>query len=107
MDRRAKLLFLERGKVVFFGFKQAVDDIINHFDSKGSLDGDVFVDIDIIGRNRINLIKLHPSVKLEKRLAGRDKKKAAFFNAAGSCRFVLFWGGGFNEKVELVFCWGV
>ena len=53
---------MDGGDVVLFGLKQAVDDIVNHFNIKASHDGDVFVSVDIFGWNRINLVELNPGV---------------------------------------------
>jgi hypothetical protein len=68
--------------VVFFGLKQAVDNGVDHFRIKTAHNADVLIGIDILWLDGIKLIKLDPGVFGEKRLAGRDKEQAAFFEAS-------------------------
>jgi len=70
------------GDVLFFGLKKAVDDIVDHLNAKASFNGDVFVCVDILGPDGIDLEELYPGIKLEKRFAGRDKEQAAFFDTS-------------------------
>jgi hypothetical protein len=84
LQRGSQQFFVDGGDVVFFGPKQAVDDIVNHFSIKASLNGDIFVCVDIFRRNQINLVELHPGVFGKEGSARRDKEQTALFNAAGS-----------------------
>ena len=89
---------MDGGDVVFFGLKQAVDDIVNHFSIKVSLDGDIFVCVDNFGCELVNIIELNPGVFIKEGFARRDKKQAAFFHAAGSGRFVFFCEVVFTKR---------
>ena len=90
MQRGSEQFFVDGGDVVFFGLKQAVDDVVNHFGIKASLNGDIFVCVDNFGCKLINVIELHPGVFGKEGFARRDKKQTALFDAAGSGRFVFF-----------------
>jgi len=75
---------MDGSDVVFFGLKQAVDDIVNHFSIKACLNGDIFVCVDIFGREFINIIELNPGVFGKEGCARRNKEQAALFDTAGS-----------------------
>ena len=90
LQRGSQQIFVDGSDVVFFGLKQAVDDIVNHFSIKASLNGDIFVCVDIFGRELINILELNPGVFGKEGSARRDKEKATLFDTAGSCKFVFF-----------------
>ena len=79
LQRRAQQLFMDRGDVVFFSLKKAIDDGFDRSMIKACHDAYFFICIDVLGRKLINLIQLCPSVFWKKCLTGRDKETGYVF----------------------------